>query len=73
MCEFSGQTSHPRDKCPAKDWKCNNCCTFGHFATKCRKPKDKNKAKMAEVTGESNGAVYTLHAEIAEVQDNDDL
>ena len=73
-CRFCGRLSgHPRDECPAKDKKCNNCGIVSHFATKCRRPKDKGKAKVAEVSSESTAAVSTLKAEITEEDDDGDF
>ena len=51
-CGFCGRSRHPREECPAKEKKCNNCGTVGHFSTKCRKKKD--TVKVSEVTGEGD-------------------
>ena len=41
-CHFCGLswTSEHRNKCPAREKKCNNCGIENHFAKVCRKPKD---------------------------------
>ena len=38
-CSYCGFDLHPRNKCPARDKKCNFCDKVGHFSSVCRKKK----------------------------------
>ena len=46
-CFFCGFDRHPRNKCPAKDAKCNNCSKTGHWAKCCRSNPGKSEYKSA--------------------------
>jgi len=35
LCTRCGRGPHPRDKCPAKDAKCHNCQSKGHYSAQC--------------------------------------
>ena len=35
-CSFCGRDYHPRDKCPAKNSRCNNCSKTGHWGQVCQ-------------------------------------
>jgi transposase InsO family protein len=40
VCGYCGRHMHERDKCPAKEAKCNLCGKKGHYSRVCRKKKE---------------------------------
>ena len=68
-CGFCGRSRHPREECPAREKKCNNCGIDGHFSARCHK-KAKDKAKVAEVTGEQEAAAVVSTVQAADYNDD---
>ena len=61
---FCGRSAHPRDECPAREQECNHCKMKGHIAAKCRKKRDGDKKKVAELSAEPvKSTINTLEVE----------
>jgi hypothetical protein len=53
FCYFCGKENHPREKCPARESKCNRCRETGHWARgKVCKGKKKDARKLQAVSDE---------------------
>nr|XP_058971272.1 uncharacterized protein K02A2.6-like [Pocillopora verrucosa] len=54
-CRWCGKEVHPRERCPAKDSKCNKCKRPGHWGKVCRSSKGKGSVQeVAEVQSDSD-------------------
>lgn len=60
-CKYCGLSSHPRDKCPAKDSSCRTCSKRGHWSKVCRSPKPQKNVRAVNINEDEEEQVTSAN------------